>query len=296
MKSGNKKKILIIGVNGLLGHVLFNYLYHTKEFIVYGSVKNKDKINFLKNYFKNVSTISTFDIYRINDLNQILSDINPDYVINCASLSRTNTKKYREVDYKLFYFNFPKSLYELSIKHAFTLVNISSDGVFSGSRGNYDENDIPDSKDFYGIYKALAETISPDILTLRTSIIGHELKDKLGLLEWIINSRESVNGFSKVLYSGLTTLELSKIIASIISSPIKFRGLFNLSGPLISKYQLLSIINKIYNLKLQINIDNSIVLDRTLNDRYIRDNLQLTKKSWYTMISEMKRKPHGIKI
>ena len=288
------KKILILGASGLLGHVIFNYFSGRNYFETYGTIRPKSK-KYLNKYFRNYKNIFLKDPLNSDQDKIIFKEINFDIVINCISLSRQNHSSYMEKDFEYIYYNIPYQLYELSKKHNFKFINLSSDGVYRGTKGNYGEKDATDSKDYYGIYKSKAENISDEILTIRTSIIGHEIKEKLSLLEWVINSTSEIFGYQRVMYSGLTSLELAKILDNTILSSKNFVGLFNVSGPIISKYDLLRLINSVYELNLVINVDNSNVLDRSLNDDKFRNFINLDKKSWLMMLSELKINPHGVK-
>ena len=148
-------------------------------------------------------------------------------------------------------------------------IHITSDCVFNGKKGNYDENHNTNAEDHYGISKAKADQLlikNSGVIILRTSTIGHEIKTKKGLLEWFLSQKKNVNGFKKAYFSGPTTLELSKIIyAYIIKKKVIKSGLYNIAGPKINKYKLLQIIKKIYNKNIIIKKEHKFKIDRSLN-------------------------------
>ena len=287
-------KILVLGANGLLGHLMLNHFSCFNNFDVHGTVRKECiKNTLIKNNNLDKSKIHILDLINEKKAINLFKNFKFDYVINCTSINKSKNFTPSEIEFKNIYLEIPRLIFNLSKDNKFKFINISSDGVFSGRKGNYSELDIPDSKDFYGKYKILAEEISNQILTIRTSIIGHQLSSKNSLLEWFINSKNNVDGYSKVTYSGLTALEFSKILRLIIEFPQNAVGLFNLSGPVISKYELLNIIKNIYKLDLNIRINKSIVIDRSLNDNKIRSFTSIHKTSWKKMIKEMKLNPHG---
>jgi dTDP-4-dehydrorhamnose reductase len=224
-------KILILGAGGMAGSMITKYL---------------------KNYYEpdDVTGLlrDNFDV-----LNNDIPDLsNYDYVINCIGLI-----KQKSSDDKLFFTinsDFPK---KLAKKHK-KIIHISSDCVFSGKLSmdkKYNTNDIRDAQDSYGKSKADGELINAMIL--RTSIIGPS-KDNSGLFEWFKNTTENpVNGFCNHWWSGITTLELAKIINDIIRNDKYKHGIYQISSEPISKYALLCIINNIFNLNKNIFISNS---------------------------------------
>ena len=168
------------------------------------------------------------------------------------------------------------------------LIHISTDCVFSGEKGNYLETDQSDAKDLYGKTKFLGELTSyKNSITLRSSIIGPELKGRLSLLEWFLNTKESVNGFTNAIYSGFTTLELTNIIENYVIPNPNISGLFNVSSDSISKYDLLEIIAKVYKKNVSIKPFDKFKNDKSLNSDLFKKTFAFTPKSWEEMIVEM---------
>ena len=168
-------------------------------------------------------------------------------------------------------------------------MHFSTDCVFDGKRGNYTEYSKRNAKDEYGKYKALAESkIKNNTLVIRTSIIGHEIDDKkLSLLEWFLNSKKKIWGFKRAFFSGLTTLEISKVINKILLGKFFYRGLFNISSKEISKYYLLIKIKKIYKLNKTIFRDNEFIIDRSLNAKKFKKKYKISVNSWGKQILNM---------
>ena len=172
-------------------------------------------------------------------------------------------------------------------KRRIKVIYISSDAVFDGKKGNYSENNLPNSVDLYGKTKALGELNLSDAVTIRTSYIGHEIKSAHGLLEWFLSQDKQVFGFSKALYNGLTTLELSKIIYDNFLNGKHLRGIYNVSSKPVSKHDLLCIINKTYKKSINIKKKNNVLIDRTLNSSYFRKKTGYKIKTWKKMLTEL---------
>lgn len=171
------------------------------------------------------------------------------------------------------------------------MIHVSTDCVFSGAKGNYSESDPSDAEDLYGKSKYLGEIIDRvHVCTLRTSIIGHELGRSVALLEWFLSQTNMVSGYNKVIFSGLPTVEIAKIIGDIILPDDTLHGLFNISSEPISKYDLLNIIKNVYKKNIHINMDNTIFCDRSLNSTKFQTRTGYRPPDWNILIQTMYKK------
>lgn len=231
-------KVLILGSTGMLGHVVSYYLTSTNKYIVY---------NLSRKPFNQKNSI-VCDVRDKKELETKIKNLKPQVVVNCIGLLIDETKK-NFSDAKYINSHLPRNMLSLSRKEDFKLIHISTDCVFSGKRGGYNEYSDKDAKDQYGITKSKGEFDVKLHLTLRTSIIGPDLKKRgAGLFQWILNQSGRVNGYSNVIWSGVTTLELSKAIDFAISNSID--GIWNLTNAeAISKYELLNLIINEFNVK-----------------------------------------------
>ena len=166
-------------------------------------------------------------------------------------------------------------------------IHFSTDCVFSGSKGNYSENDIPDASDIYGRSKLLGELNNPNSLTLRTSIIGHELQTTYSLLDWFLNKKKFVKGYKDAIFSGLTALEISKFLDKYIIPNKKINGIYNLSGKSISKFDLLNIVKRVYKKEIKIMIDKKVKINRSLNSNLLKKLTGYKPPNWNKLIQEM---------
>jgi len=263
----------------MIGNQLFDYLIKSR-------IPTFGTSRFIK---KKKSNIFYYDPeVNFSHIQKLIKKIKPNIIINTIGV----IKHRKEINnfYRTIYINsiFPHRLAQVIINTKIKLIHLSTDCVFSGQKGNYSETDIPDSDDLYGISKSLGEIKYKNCLTIRTSFIGFENKNKNGFLEWILNNKnKTINGFSKAFYNGLTTLEISKKILKIINLGLPINGLFHLSSQKISKYDLILLIIKKFNLKKELIKDNSFYCDRTLNSELIKKKLKLTVPGWEKMIDEM---------
>lgn len=276
-------RILILGSNGLIGNNLLRVLSNKNKFEVYGSIRNFHK---LKKYLSNYNIFESPNFYDLKNLSNFFNKNKFDIVINSAGITKhVNAKNVKDI----YYINsiFPKNLSLLSYKFDFKLIQISTDCVFSGKKGNYSEKDIPDSFDNYGMSKILGEDNNSKNLTIRVSTIGHELNTNNGLLNWFLNQKIECYGYSNAIFSGITTDYLAEIFSeTLIEKDIS--GLYHISSNPINKYKLLNIIKKVYRLKLNI-IDSKLVkINRSLNSSQFNNKYSFECLDWYNMINKMK--------
>jgi len=278
-----KKKVLILGVTGMLGHTLMLYLLKNKKVELYGTTR---KLKLVKNYNKLNCKFIKLDVSNFSNLEKCIKRIKPDYIINCVGIIKQKITSRMKKNIYLINSILPNFLNFLSFKNNLNLIHISTDCVFNGKSGNYDEKKKPNALDIYGLSKSRGEVLSANSLTLRTSIIGHELGTKHSLMDWFLNSKGSVQGYKKAFFSGVTTLELSKFIEKFLFRKFE-NGLFNLGGNKISKFDLLLKIKEIYGKNISIYSTNNFKIDRSLNSNKFYNNFKFKKKSWEKMLKEL---------
>ncbi|MDC0465114.1 sugar nucleotide-binding protein, partial [Pseudomonadales bacterium] len=185
-----KRKVLILGSSGMLGHKLFQYLDSKKTILVYGASR--------KNVLQHDNYISLNLECGFEGLKETIDSVEPDVIINCVGAIKQ--KEYSLGD--LFFLNtsLPLFIDDYSKVRRFRFIHISTDCVFDGQRGDYSEESLDYSYDCYGLSKRLGETISDHNLVIRTSIIGHEINGKLSLLDWFLSADDEVQGYSNVMY------------------------------------------------------------------------------------------------
>lgn len=260
-----KKSILILGAAGMAGHMILKYLSKYKDYKIYTITRNN-------NYIKATYNLDISKGCNRCKLKKIIEDNQFDIIINCIGIlvKQSNSEPDTAI---LINSYFPHFLEQITKNTKTKIIHLSTDCVFDGKKGNYTENDIPNEINYYGRSKALGEIINNKDLTLRLSIIGTELKkDGSGLLNWFLNQTKEVNGYTRVYWNGITTLELAKVIHKIIQTKITLSGLYQLAPNFnISKYNLLLIANKIFKKNLKIEKNPSLAQNKTLVNNRKKD-------------------------
>ncbi len=277
-------RILILGVNGMIGHVLFNYLTSNSNYKVYGTFRLNNES---ENLFKNNKNVFTISMKKDAEFIRLIDKISPNLIINCLGLVKQNLSNDNYLS--TIYINslLPHRIAKICSKFSIRLINFSTDCVFSGVRGNYTEDDIPDPIDFYGRTKLVGEVNYGNVLTIRTSFIGHQINSKYGLLEWFLTQKDNCKGFVNAIYSGLPTIEIAKILNDHIIFNKKLIGLYQISGNAINKYELLSLIKNIYGLKLNIEKEYKVKIDRSLNSNKFKNATGYIPSNWESLIKKM---------
>jgi len=268
-----KKTVLILGSTGMLGHQVVNHFLKFNDYYV------KD-IAFRTKLRKETIILDVKDKALFESA---IIDLKPDIIVNCIGVLLHGSNNAENAIYLNAYL--PHQLKRISRDIGAKLIHISTDCVFSGNKGKYIESDVKDGKGVYSQTKALGE-IDDDInLTLRTSIVGPELKDiGEGLFHWFMGQKNEISGFTKVIWSGVTTLELAKVIKWSIESNIK--GLYHVTNnSAISKYELLMLFKKSTKKDIVIKPSNNISCDKSFIDTRLLIDYEIP--SYERMINDM---------
>jgi len=276
------QRVLVLGAGGMLGHVLYRFIADRGFIEVLGTVRASTADMLPQGRLARlVSCVRVEDNGRIEG---ILDGFRPDLVVNCiAAGTEANIKEAIALN-SLFPHRLATSVNRVGAR----LVHISTDGVFSGRAGRYSETDAPDATEIYGRSKLLGEVIGPNCLTLRTSIIGPECSVGRGLFAWLSRQNGAIKGFRQVMFSGLTTFELSRIITEYVLPRPDLVGLFNVSSETISKFDLLTLIAKCYRLPVEVVPDDQPVIDRSLDSTRFRLLTGYEPPDWSTLITQMR--------
>ncbi len=279
-------KLLILGGNGMIGHVLLEKIKQFHE------VKATLKNNF--NTYKKLRVANNeyyFDQINILDFvnfQNLLQNFYPDVVINAIGVTKQRIPNYSETEVKEINSIFPHKLDMLCNLHNIKLIHLSTDCVFSGKKGLYSLNDVPDAKDLYGKSKIAGEINDTSTLTIRKSTVGYEIDSNKGLLEWFINQKGYVNGYINAIFSGVTTLEFAKVLLHVIEKRIDLKGIYHVSSDPIDKFTLLSLIkNKLELDSILIRPYKDFKCDRSLDGSIFFNETNYKFPSWELMIDEM---------
>jgi dTDP-4-dehydrorhamnose reductase len=246
-------KILILGGHGMAGHVLVRHFRERGEHqVFYTSRDLKDPGSLI---------LDAGDIVAVDQAVQL---VRPDVVINAVGVLNQFADRDKIMAYHINGF-LPHRLRHLADKVNARLIHISTDCVFRGDRGGYREDDQPDGVSTYALTKALGEVHDEGHLTIRTSIIGPEIRQQgIGLFQWFMSQKGKVSGYRRVPWNGVTTVQLAKTIELLLDRPVS--GLIHLAHPeVVSKYEMLHMFQEIWGkTDVEIEPDDGPELDRTL--------------------------------
>jgi dTDP-4-dehydrorhamnose reductase len=279
-------KILIVGGSGMLGHKLVQVWQN--RFDVWATVRNNFQYYERYKIYKRDRTFENINIQNIGSVKEIIKKIEPNVVVNAVGIIKQVPLAKNIIDTLSVNSIFPHQLGELAEEFQFRLINISTDCVFSGEKGNYTESDLADAHDLYGKSKYLGEVSAGNCLTLRTSIIGRELETAHSLVEWFLSNRgKSVKGFVKAVYTGFPTVVVADILSNLIENHPNLCGLYHVSSEPISKFNLLTLINEAYRAEIEIEPFEDFVIDRSLNSNKFREATGFEPTNWNEMIERM---------
>lgn len=283
-------KVLIIGATGMLGYSLFSNLSECSELDVYGTVRSiAGKEIFFKNYTQKI--FKSVDVNNLETISSVLEKVSPEIVINCIGLIKQHDIAKQHVEAISVNALLPHKLAQMCEANGARLIHFSTDCVFSGEKGNYLESELADAEDLYGKSKRLGEVDYAPHLTLRTSIIGHELSSNVSLIDWFLSQSGTIKGYSKAVFSGLPTCVIATILRNKILPTFgtgrEITGLYHLSMNPIDKYSLLKLVNSEYNKNIEIENSVDLVIDRSLNSNVLREILDLNVPSWPDLVSIM---------
>ncbi|MCB1864059.1 MAG: SDR family oxidoreductase [Chromatiales bacterium] len=271
----------------MLGNAILRLLSQSDQLEVHGSARSAGlPVRFPQKLGGRV--ITGVDVENPDALMRLFSTVRPDVVINCVGLVKQLAEAKDPLAALPINSILPHRLARFCELAGARLIHFSTDCVFSGSRGMYQESDPADAKDLYGRSKYLGEVAYSNCLTLRTSIIGHELNSARSLIGWFLSQSGRVKGFSKAVFSGLPTVEVAKVLRDFVIPKPDLSGLYHLSAEPISKFDLLSLVAEIYAKEIEIQPDDSFVIDRSLNSERFRKATGYTPSSWRTMIETMR--------
>lgn len=280
-------RILVLGASGMLGNAVFRYFSVSTGFHTYGSIRSNRALNAFPENLRS-HLISGVDVENFDNLTRLFSVVRPDVVINCVGL----VKQLSEADDPLSVIPInsllPHRLAKLCDITSSRFVHLSTDCVFSGKKGMYTEDDNPDANDLYGRSKLLGEVNYKNSITLRTSIIGHELIGARSLVGWFLHQEGTVKGYKHAIFSGLPTAEIAKIIRDYVLPRNDLHGLYHVSAEPIDKYNFLRLVAQVYNKNVDIIPDVEIEIDRSLDSSRFQAETGYKPASWPELVSLMR--------
>jgi dTDP-4-dehydrorhamnose reductase len=279
-------RILLLGVNGMLGNAMFRFLSSHSDVIVFGTSRDNNFKNYFSEHFSD-NIISDVNAENYDSLIRVFAEVQPNVVINCIGLVKqlaVVNDPLRTIPINTL---LPHRLAALCQTTGSRLIHFSTDCVFSGAKGNYSESDLPDAIDLYGRSKLLGEVGYPHTITLRTSMIGHELSGHRSLLGWFLNQQGSVNGYTHAIFSGFPTVELANIVYKYVLQNKTLHGVYHVASSPINKFDLLNLISKVYKKKIEILPSDELSIDRSLNAERFNRETGYNSPEWDSLVQKM---------
>lgn len=287
MTKDEKIRMLVLGASGMLGNAVLRVFMRSPAHSVVGSVRSAGALALLPADVRE-HVVCGVDAENPDALTSLFSLARPDVVINCVGLVKQLAEANNPLSAIPINSLLPHRLARLCELANARLIHVSTDCVFSGAKGMYREEDPSDATDLYGRSKYLGEVDYPHAVTLRTSIIGHELNSAHGLVDWFLAQQADVKGYTRAIFSGLPTVELARVIRDFVIPQSGLHGLYQVSAEPISKCDLLGLVAKEYCKSIAIIPDEQIVIDRSLDSTLFRNLTGYQPPSWPGLIQSMR--------
>lgn len=277
-------RVLIVGGSGMLGHQLCRVLSERME--VWTTFRDQPDHSAPFKFLPEERMIQNVPVQDVTRLSEILDTVKPDAVVNAVGIVKQRDEAKQAIASIQINALFPHQLAELCNQRAIRVIQISTDCVFSGLRGNYTEIDVPDPVDLYGRTKLLGELNRPGCLTLRTSIIGWQLNTFSSLLSWFASQRNKrIKGYHKAIYSGFSTNVMAQLIGDILQTRPDLSGLYQVASEPISKFDLLVKLRDILGWKdITIDADDQFFCDRSLSGAHFSIATGWRPPTWEAML------------
>ena len=280
-------KILIVGGSGMLGHQLWRQLHARHETWV---TLRKPAAGFIQqSLFSEGRVIAGVDAADLANLRRVIAELRPDAVLNCIGIIKQLKEAKDPIPSIEINALLPHRLAEFCAEAGSRLIHFSTDCVFNGQRGSYTEADASDAEDLYGRTKYLGEVSgAAHAVTLRSSIVGRELGSAHSLIDWFLSQEgKSVRGYRRAIYTGFTTIEMARIVESLLTRHTALSGLWQVASTPISKYELLQMVRAAFNRNIQIEPDDEVLCDRSLVGNAFNVVTDYEPPSWSSMSADM---------
>lgn len=286
-------RILILGGEGMLGHKVWQVL--SARFETFATFRDFDGPWKRYPVFADADKsclIAGVDALNFSSVIRAFSQAKPDVAINCIGIIK-QLKEAKDPFISIALNSlFPHQLADLSAVTGTRLFHMSTDCVFSGRKGHYTEDDIPDAEDLYGRTKLLGEVNRPGCLTLRTSIIGRDFAKQSAMLEWFLGNRgKKIQGYTGAIYTGFPTQTLARIMGDLVEKHPDLSGLYQVASAPISKYELLVKLRDAMKLDIEIEPYDNVRSDRSLDASRFLSATGYRIPSWDAMVAEVAKDP-----
>jgi dTDP-4-dehydrorhamnose reductase len=279
-------RVLVLGASGMLGHAMLRVLHYSGHLEVYGSLRSPAAVRLFPEAIKE-RLLTGVEAHDPDSLGRLFCEARPEAVVNCIGLVKQLTQAADPLQAIPINALLPHRLAQLCELTGARLIHISTDCVFSGARGNYSERDAADARDLYGLSKYLGEVDAAHAVTLRTSIIGHELQGARGLIDWFLAQQGRCLGFRRAVFSGLPTVVLARIVRDLVIPHTGLRGLYHIAAEPIAKFDLLKLVAEVYGKPIDIVPVDTPVVDRSLDARKFAAATGYVAPIWPELIAAM---------
>lgn len=280
-------KVLVLGVTGMLGNVVFRVFGADAAYQTWGTLRSASALRHFP-VESHDRLLSAVDVLDQDALTAVMTQVRPDVVVNCVGLIKQLADAKDPLTALPINSMLPHRLARLCELGGARLIHVSTDCVFSGRKGLYQESDLSDAEDLYGKSKYIGELHDlPHAITLRTSIIGHELGSSHALVGWFLAQQGSVRGFTKAIFSGLPTVELARVMKDFVLAHPQLNGLYHVAAEPIDKFRLLSLVAAQYGKSIEIRPDDALVIDRSLDGSRFRAATGYVAPDWPELIRRM---------
>jgi dTDP-4-dehydrorhamnose reductase len=280
-------KVLVLGASGMLGHKVLQVF--SQRFETYGTVRSgAERVEQVAP--DAAAILDGVSATELDSVASAVSTVRPNAIVNCIGIIKQLDAAKDPIPSIRVNSLFPHELAKVAGTAGARLIHVSTDCVFSGTRGRYAESDTPDPTDLYGRSKLLGEVYDPAALTIRTSIVGRELDSANGLVEWFLNQRGStVRGFRGAVFSGWSTASLARALAGVIDSQPDLTGVWHVAAAPIAKLDLLTLLRDAFDLDVTIEPDDEVAIDRSLDGSRFESATGIVAPDWPDMVEELRR-------
>lgn len=282
-------RILIVGGMGMLGHKLFQMLGAVYP-ETYATVRSPvsaapfDRILF----FQTDRAVTGVDVTDFHRLTRVIQEVRPDYIVNCVGVIKQRKEALSPIKGITLNALLPHKLAEIASTYGGRLIHFSTDCVFDGTKGSYTESDSPNARDMYGQTKALGEVVADNVLILRTSIIGRELRGHASLLDWfLMQSGKTIQGFTNAIYSGVTTNQMARVVQMILENHPDLSGLYQVVADPINKYELLKLTREKFKVDVQIEPFGDFYIDRSMCGDKFKQATGYKSPPWAVLMQDL---------
>ncbi|WP_415033108.1 dTDP-4-dehydrorhamnose reductase family protein [Azonexus sp.] len=280
-------RVLVLGATGMLGHVVFRVFSAAAGHDTWGTLRSAAGLRHFPEA-THARLLCGVDVLDQDALLAVMARVKPEIVINCVGLIKQLADAGDPLTALPINAMLPHRLARLCALAGARLIHVSTDCVFSGRKGKYLESDVSDAEDLYGKSKYIGEVHdTAHVITLRTSIIGHELDSSHALVDWFLSQQGEVRGFTRAVFSGLPTVELARVMKDYVLPHPALHGLYHVAAEPIDKFSLLNLVAAQYSKPIEIRPDDALVIDRSLEGSHFRAATGYVAPVWPELIRRM---------